>query len=81
MAMYITRVRGDGVVTHKWHVGEPSSLIGSLIATVTEVQADGDELQMIRRCATGLPEPVGASKVVHWFGDHAKFIVANLVGF
>ena len=42
---------------------------------VTEVQADGDELELIRNEMSGIPMSRG--RIVRWFGDDAKFIAAN----
>ena len=43
-----------------------------------EVQADGDELSHIEKRFTNLPMVTG-SRVVTWSGDHAKFILDNLL--
>jgi hypothetical protein len=40
------------------------------------VQADGDELEEIKNKIENIPFTVG--RVQRWFGDDAKFIVANL---
>ena len=49
------------------HFGDGASLI---------VQADGDELEKIRKNFTSLP--MTNARVVRWHGDFAKFIVANI---
>lgn len=48
---------------------------------VEAVLADGEELEAIFKQFSGLPRPNGLIQVVQpvaWFGDHARFIVANL---
>lgn len=62
-------------VHRTWHVGEPRPCSISEMERVTEVQADGDELIHIYGMCDNLPSCKG--HVVNWFGDHAKFIVAN----
>ena len=45
---------------------------------VAEVQADGDELEIIMARFPYLKDRVPtAQRVVRWFGDEAKFLVAN----
>lgn len=80
--MYIMHRRNNGTeVQYGWHVGEPHPLRGmqyhAMISGVYEVQADGDELAFIIRKFSNLPN-VNAF-VVNWYGDHAKFIVGNLL--
>ena len=82
--MYITTndVRTYGVTTRtvEWHVGEP---LRSAAAVVTEIQADGDELNaivdqglfVIPKNNIAMPQ----RRVWRFFGDQAKFIIANLV--
>lgn len=52
------------------------------IEQVTMVQADGEELEAIRYQVTNLPMLVNSyppiATVQRWFGDHAKFLVANV---
>lgn len=55
---------------YTWHLGNKCSLP---VSTVTEIQADGDELEWIRSSFTGLPNYSDA-RVLNWYGDHAKFI-------
>ena len=59
-----------------WHVGDMEPRAAEFISEVTQVQADGDELDFIRKQFKNLPDTNRA--VVCWFGDHAKFIVAHL---
>ncbi len=40
-----------------------------------EVQADGDELEKIRRNFSNIP--MSSARVVRWHGDIARFIVSN----
>ena len=44
-------------------------------ADVIEVQLDGHELQRAEELFSNLPQ--SRNRVVRWFGDHAKFIIAN----
>lgn len=44
---------------------------------VTEIQADGDELEFILDNFRSLPLTYG-KLVVRWFGDHARFIYHNM---
>lgn len=65
-------IRGTNV---QWHVGEPIPEVD--ILRVVAVNADGDELQYIISRFPNLPY-CNHRGLVQWFGDHAKFIVANL---
>lgn len=85
--MYIVIAqRGDSTKTVElqWHVGEKNPLrnlpdnFAFSFEDVIEVQADLDELDYIHTEFTNLPQVVRGAGIVHWFGDHAKFIAANL---
>lgn len=69
MAMYILHTREEC-----WWEGDSINHINPF--DVREVQADGDELQIIQEQFTNTP--MSKNRVVRWFGDDAKFIVANL---
>ena len=56
-----------------WYIGRPKPLCNSC----TEVQADGHELEKIRRNFQNLPIPAHQA-VVTWKGDLAQFIYDNL---
>lgn len=71
--MYITTKTKD--IT--WHVGEFFDIPTREVDNVICVQADGDELDLILRTMKNLP--TSHRHVVRWFGDHAKFIAANLL--
>ena len=66
----------------QWHVGS-KGLPPEHVPSVTEVQADGDELNaivdqglfVIPRNNIAMPQ----RRVWRFFGDQAKFIIANLV--
>lgn len=60
-----------------WHVGEELKLTPIDIRYVLEVQADGDELQAVYEKFDNIPTSAW-NRVVRWYGDHAKFIAANL---
>jgi hypothetical protein len=69
--MYI--VGKDGKIS-TWHIGEdvPS------VKEVVEIQADGDELDLITRQVSGIPM-LTSPVVVRWFGETAIFIWHNLI--
>jgi len=63
-----------------WHLGEDNNLLRDTnfpILHVLSVQADGDELAAIVREVQGIPWKTAS--VQKWFGDDAKFIVANFI--
>ena len=73
--MYITMTDES---SSTWHVGERLCVSPYL---VMEVQADGDELNVIIH--QGLftlpsPSPAKTRRVWRFFGDQAKFIIGNL---
>ena len=74
--LYIIEKVGTTEGTHQWHVG--SSLPVNLkVDRVVEVQANEDELRYL---LTHFNLPVCShKKSISWFGDMAKFIVANLL--
>lgn len=80
--LYITidnRQSGIGkkaIETNQWHVGQASPIASVSLPRVLDIQADGDELAYIMNRFKNIP--VSPGRVVCWFGDHAKFIVANL---
>lgn len=63
-----------------WQINQssPSRQVSSRIHRVIEVQADRSELEMIYLQLKNLPEAPDR-RMVSWFGDDAKFIVANLI--
>lgn len=67
---------------HAWHIGElPPRIYAS---GVVEVQADSDELIEVIHSCVSLPCVTDPNhkhyQVQRWFGDHAKWIAANIVG-
>lgn len=60
------------------HLGDTQNLaiLKEQINHVNSVQADGDELDHIFRNYEGLPHHY-SRQVQAWFGDSAKFIIAN----
>jgi len=68
--LYITRQYKK---TTAHHIGEPIVFFDG--DDVTEVQADGDELEHIRHKFTNIP--MSTRNLVVWYGDMAKFIVEN----
>jgi hypothetical protein len=70
--LYIVYKSGE---EQSWHMPFDLTLKMSARA-VEEVQADGDELEYIRNNFTNLPTATG--RVARWFGETARFIIANL---
>ena len=65
-----------------WHVGEKfnditKTQMNHVMKNITQVQADGDELQAILAKSKNLPHT--SDRVQNWHGDHAKWIVSNIV--
>jgi len=77
--LYIVRKNGD---TFDWHVGEkkpsrnPSNEFEPF-TDVCEIQADGHELDYIRKNFSNLP--MCHKAVVTWKGEWAQFIYDHLV--
>ena len=74
--LYIDRGRGLPVT---WHVGQPVPVMYAEVHQVQEIQADGAELEIILKICSNVPSHDG--RVVRWFGDHAKFIIASLLNY
>ncbi len=68
---------GDGDLCLVWHVGQKNPVEYLDVPKVTEVQADGHELEYIYENFTDLPH-LSNGRVVRWFGDHARFIAGNI---
>ncbi len=83
MLSITNRVFGDGLVS-EWRVGDPSPMnlaLGkriSFLDGVIEVHATGDELLYLNEYFDGLPNVRCGGEGVHFVGDWAKFIVANI---
>jgi hypothetical protein len=78
--MLVITLTNDAQV--QWHTDSPKVSRKDAffkLREVTEVQADGDELFRILEKATNLPHRTPACRVQNWFGDDAKWIVANIV--
>ena len=72
--LYVEKENGIG---NELHVGVTVPLsLKEDIRSVYLVQADGHELDFIFQQFHGLPFAQG--RVVRWYGDHARFIVANI---
>lgn len=80
MALFITLNDGH---TIEWHVTENCPEIWQPEDKkkprrfVTEVQADGHELEFLQKKFQGIPM-VFNRRIVTWFGSDAQFIVVNL---
>lgn len=81
MALYVIEQLSDDkddCHASTWHVGgKPLDNTADPDKTIM-VQADGHELEAICNQFTGLPKGGVRQRVVKWYGDMAKFIVANL---
>jgi hypothetical protein len=58
------------------HIGDGILSSGIGVDDIYRVQADGDELNAILKQITGIP--FASAAVQTWYGDHAKFIAANI---
>lgn len=68
----------DGTHKKVWHVHEPRpKLSDSDLVNTVFLQADGHELEYVHENFKKIPRTNNRS-VVRWYGDHAKFIAANL---
>jgi hypothetical protein len=70
---------GVGGIEVGWHIREHLDVGYHEVPLVEEVQADGDELELVREICQNIPMTNG--HVVRWFGDTAKFIVASLINY
>ena len=77
MALYVTMKGQAPGRYHTWHIGSlPHPDISGNEESVEDVQADGDELDRIKKHFTNLP--MTTARVVRWYGDDAKFIAGNI---
>lgn len=63
-------------VAIQWHVGEDLNVSFDRCDEVTEVMADGHELELVKKICHNIPMTDG--RVVRWFGVDAQFIVAAI---
>jgi hypothetical protein len=79
--LYIKIAESEQTRAHEVEVHVGGTSYRDQAEHVISVQADGDELQLIRDECGGrwesLPDVVN-KRVVNWYGDDAKFIVGNL---
>lgn len=83
MALYIVTTKKPDF---EWHIGERLELSPEYINTIQYIQADGDELEhivieftLISNTYANITIPLPKTKrVVKWYGDIAKTIIANL---
>lgn len=86
MALYATEYSENGGETPVilWHVGTPFPSDIAKFAmqkTTLELQADGDELEHIKRVFSlggTYTIPMPQKRVVRWYGDIARTIIGNL---
>jgi hypothetical protein len=76
--IYIVSHYADGVdVRTAWHVGD--KLRFDNVSNIVEIQADGDELELVQALCKNLRNINDCARVKRWFGDEAKFIAANVL--
>lgn len=75
--MYIVVDWNGSDVEMTWHVGKFLPIASEDVKHIKEVQADGDELEYIKNNFSHMPVNVNR-RVNRWFGEMARFIVANL---
>lgn len=81
MAMYIVENIGAGQYAkqfeHCRHIPNLGSFGNIEPSDIVEIQADGHELEHILTNIKGI-RTAPNKRVVRWFGDEARFILANL---
>lgn len=71
------KIPGESIIRHKdWHIGEKNPIPYNGVNSVIDIQADGDELRHIQSSFTNIP--IANVRVMRWFGDIARTIIANL---
>ncbi len=72
--------------TAAWRIGTVMEVKPSMVKEVTEIEVDGEELIFILNTFARLPIMVKKDlthwhddKPMRWYGDHARFIVGNLL--
>ena len=73
--MYIITETGRRTYDFQWRIGQRVPLCETL--DVTMIQADGDELDMVRANFKNIPDNADR-RVVVWRGVFAQFIFENL---
>ncbi len=61
-----------------WYAGTNTTELNVIGSFVTHLQADGEELQYLLRVFENIPRCNNHRLVYSWFGDHARFIAANI---
>jgi hypothetical protein len=74
--LYITTSILGVTKQYRWYVGQKVPIPHECLPYVSEVQADSHELDRIEHHFSNLP--FCKSRVIRWYGDHARFIVGNL---
>lgn len=86
----VTKNKFDHVNEATFHIpfGKIAKDINEIASHVTEIQADGHELEYIRqrfgnkqndsRSTVPFVSTFALPRVMRWFGDDAKFIIGNL---
>lgn len=72
MAGYVVTTSNEEII---FYVGQEKIIKSISPHTIKEVQLDGHELDHVLITMPNLPRSSG--RVVSYFGDHAKFIIAN----
>lgn len=77
VVVYQSGASAASVLVREWHVGTKYEHNEHTIDHVTEVQADGHELEWVLREFNNIPT-IRARRVMRWHGDIAKFIAGQL---
>lgn len=59
-----------------WNIGGDNTVL-LFASKVIEIRANGNELGLIYERFSNIPMPINC-RIVNWYGDIAKFIIANL---
>lgn len=70
-------VFSDSNKEHHWHVGHSTANINDYTKSCVFIQADGDELEAIRRQFSNVPIS-NNRRVMRWKGAMAEFIALNI---
>lgn len=70
--LYICYERSHAPVA--WKLGQEFPFHKSYVPSVSWIEADGEELRLIKFKVDNIPTVKG-SGTLRWFGDHARFIV------
>lgn len=61
-----------------WYAGTDTTALNVVGSYVTQLQADGEELAYLLSIFDNIPRCNNHRLAYSWFGDHARFIAANI---